>query len=64
MLTKIYKRGLPFSSFRIRGHRIDLRDGGCLEAENVTLAFMNPFGRLILKMSTMKYKKGLPTTGL
>ena len=24
-----YKRGLHFSSFRIRGHRMDLRKGGC-----------------------------------
>ena len=28
MLTKKYKRGLQFSSFRIRGHRMDLGDGG------------------------------------
>ena len=26
---KKYKRGLPFSSFRVLGHRMDLGDGGC-----------------------------------
>ena len=29
MCRKIYNRGLLFSSFRIRGHRINLRDRGC-----------------------------------
>ena len=29
MITLKYKRGFPFSCFRIRGHRTDLGDGGC-----------------------------------
>ena len=59
MLTKKDKSGLPFSSFRIRCHRMDLGDGGCFRGQKCNFGIYGPIWSFYtLKCSQKNIKVG------
>ena len=59
MLTKKDKSGLTFSSFRIQGHRMDLRDGGCFRGRKCNFGIYGPIWSVyISKCSQKNIKRG------
>ena len=59
MLIKKDKSGLTFSSFRIQGHRMDLRDGGCFRGRKCNFGIYGPIWSFyISKCSQKNIKRG------
>ena len=58
MLTKKDKSGLTFSSFRIQGHRMDLRDGGCFRGRKCNFGIYGPIWSFYISKCSQKNIKG------
>ena len=58
MLTIKYKRGLPFSCFRIWGHRTDLGNGGCFRGWKCNFGIYEPIQLCYTSKCSQKNLKG------